>query len=62
MDKELTNKIREFKAMQNEEKRSRQVKNTFTEIKWMVQRSIEKVNIHKFNQIRFIVGIRVIGE
>jgi hypothetical protein len=48
--------------MQNEEKRSRQVKNTFTEIKWMVQRSIEKVNIHKFNQIRFIVGIRVIGE
>jgi hypothetical protein len=33
MDKELTNKIREFKAMQNEEKRSRQVKNTFTEIK-----------------------------
>jgi len=33
MDKELRNKIREFKAMQREEKRSKQVKNTFTQIK-----------------------------
>ncbi len=62
MDKELINKIIEFKAMQKEEERSRQIKNTFTQIKWMVQRSIEKVDIHKFNQIWFIVGIRVVGE
>jgi hypothetical protein len=48
--------------MQKEEERSRQIKNTFTQIKWMVQRSIEKVDIHKFNQIWFIVGIRVVGE
>jgi hypothetical protein len=33
MDKELTNKIRKFKAKQKEEKRSKQVKNTLTQIK-----------------------------
>jgi hypothetical protein len=33
MDKELINKIIEFKAMQKEEERSRQIKNTFTQIK-----------------------------
>ncbi len=50
MDKEVLDKIKKFKAKEKEEKTWKQVQDTFTQVKEIVQRNIEKEDKTKFNQ------------
>jgi hypothetical protein len=50
MDKEATNKVRELKAKEKEEKISKRFQNTLTPVEQATQRIIEKEQETKFNQ------------
>ncbi len=62
MDKEILDKFKKFKAKEKEEKIWKQVQDTFTQVKQIVQRNIEKEDRTKFNQPWSITIIKVVGE
>ncbi len=61
MDNKIVDKIREFKTKKKEEKKSRKVEGTFTQVEWATQRIIEKDNKVKFNDAWFVV-VKVVSE
>jgi hypothetical protein len=62
MDKEVADKIKELQTKKKEERRSRKVEGTFTELERTFQRRIEKDNRTKFNDASSIVIVKVLGE
>jgi len=62
IDEEVVNKIKELKTKERDKKRSKQVHYTFTQVKQMVRRSIEKEDKTTFNQKWSIDAIKVVGQ
>jgi hypothetical protein len=63
MDKEITNKLKEHKVKEREDKMSKRARGTqFTQVERTIQRIIEKEGRVKFNEAWFAVSIRANGE
>ncbi len=62
MDKEVMDKVKEFKIKPKEEKKSKRFQDTFTPTKQATQRIIEKEQRTKFNQTWSITTIKVTNE
>lgn len=62
MDKEVTNKVRELKIKEGEEKKSRRFQDKFTPTKRIAQRIIEKEQRTKFNQAWSTITIKTTSE
>jgi len=60
VDKEILEKIKKFKAKEKEEKTWKQVQDTFTQVKEIVQRNIEKEDRTKFNQPWLLLQSRLL--
>ncbi len=61
MDKEVVEKIKELKAKEKERTLKR-VESTLTQSEWTTQRRIEKDNRIKFNDVWFIIVVRINNE
>jgi len=62
IDIEVVDKIKELKTKKKEERRSRRVEGTFTQVERTFHRRIEKDNRTKFNYALTIVIIRALSE
>ncbi len=62
IDIEVVDKIKELKTKKKEERRSRRVEGTFTQVERTFHRRIEKDNRTKFNYASTIVIIRALSE
>ncbi len=62
MDKEVMDKVKEFKIKVGEEKKSKRFQDTFTPTKQATQRIIEKEQITKFNQAWSITTVKATNE
>jgi len=62
MDKEAMDKIKELKAKEKQEKRSRRFQDTLTLTEWTIQRIIEKEQRTKFNQTWSTITFKATNE